>query len=97
MGILDRLYGRPVRYVCGNDQDVLVFARTLAGGGAIVMAANLNSEPMRSVRLRAPDAKSAYMLSQNGVWVPLDFARDGEWIDLPASLAFYEAKVFKVL
>lgn len=27
----------------------------------------------------------------------LDFSRDGEWLDLPESLAFYEAKVFRII
>jgi len=95
--LIDRLLGKPMRYICGNNQDVLVFARTSKDGGAVVMAANLNSEPIKYVRLRAPGAESVFVLSPEGVWRVLDFSRDGEWLDLPESLAFYEAKVFKII
>ena len=95
--LLDRLAGSPLQYICGNDQDVLVFASKCGGGGSVVIAANLNSEPIGTVRLRAPGAKSVSVLAPDGSWRALEFAHDGEWLSIPSSLAFYEAKIFKVL
>ena len=97
VGLLDRLVGSPLQYICGNDQDMLVFARKCGGGGSVVIAVNLNSEPVGTVRLRALGAKSVSVLASDGSWRALEFTRDGEWLSIPSSLAFYEAKVFKVL
>ena len=57
--------------------------------------ANLNSEPIRSVRLRVPSASSVSVLAPNGAWRPVEFTRDGEWVAIDEGLAFYQAKVFK--
>ena len=82
--------------MCGNDQDVLVLARARKGGGSIVLAANLNSEPIDVLRLRAPDATAVSVLGTDGTWCAVSFTRDGEWLSLSTGLAFYQAKVFKV-
>ncbi len=95
--LLDRLAGRPLPYVCGNDQDVLVLARTRKSGGSIVLAVNLNSEPIHTFRLRAPDVASVSVLGPDGAWRAVDFVREGEWISVKTGLAFYQAKVFKVV
>ena len=95
--LLDKLSGRPVPYVCGNDQDMLVFARKLKDGGSVVLTVNLNSEPIGELRLRAPGAKAISVLAPDGTWRTQKFSRDGEWLVVPSALAFYEAKVFKVL
>ena len=93
--LLDRLWGGPVPCVCGNDQDVLVLARRHKDGAAIVLAVNLNSEPIVEFRLRAPNAKSVSVLAPDGTWQAQKFSRDGEWLSIPSPLAFYEAKVFR--
>ena len=94
--LLDRLAGRPLPYVCGNDQDVLVLARARKGGGSIVLAANLNSEPIDVLRLRAPDATAVSVLGPDGTWCAVPFTRDGEWFSISTNLAFYQAKVFRI-
>ena len=94
--LLDRLAGRPLPYVCGNDQDVLVLARAQKGGGSIVLAANLNSEPIDAFRLRAPNATAVSVLGPDGMWRTVPFTRDGDWLSISTGLAFYQAKVFKV-
>ena len=91
--LLDRLAGGAMRFVCGNDQDVLVFARGMKDGGSAVLAVNLNSEPIRALRLRAPAAGGVNVLSRDGTWRPAKFVRDGEWVVIDEGLAFYEAKV----
>ena len=93
--MFDRLAGRPLEFVCGNDQDVLVMARRRADGGSNVFVANLNSEPIRSVRLRVPETASVSVLAPDGTWRPVEFARDGEWVAIGEGLAFYQAKVFR--
>ena len=95
--LLDRLCGGPLPFVCGNSQDVLVLARNRRDGGAAVMVVNLNSEPITSLRLRAPGAAEVSILSSGGTWESQNFSRDGEWIDIPVPIAFYEAKVFRIL
>ena len=95
--LLDKLSGGPVPYVCGNNQDVLMFVRRLKDGASVVLAVNLNSEPIVEFRLRAPNAKSLSVLAPDGTWRTQAFSRDGEWLVVPSALAFYEAKVFKVL
>ena len=95
--LLDRLAGRPLPYVCGNDQDVLVLARARKGGGSIVLAVNLNSEPIDAFRLRAQDATAVSVLSPEGTWRAVPFTRDGEWLSLPVGLAFYQGQVFKIM
>ena len=82
--------------MCGNDQDVLVLARARKDGGSLVLAVNLNSEPIHAFRLRAPDAAAVFVLAPGGTWRPVPFTRDGEWLSLSTSLAFYQAKVFKI-
>ena len=94
--VLDRLAGHPVPYVCGNDQDVLVLARARKGGGSIVLAVNLNSEPIGAFRLRAPGATAVSVLGPGGTWRDVRFTRDGEWISLSTNLVFYQANVFKI-
>ena len=95
--LLDRLVGRPLPYVCGNDQDVLILARARKGGGSIVLAVSLNSEPIDAFRLRAQDATAVSVLSPEGTWRAVPFTRDGEWLSLPVGLAFYQGQVFKIM
>ena len=95
VGLIDRLAGKPAPFVCGNAQDVLVLARSGGDGATRVLAVNLNSEPMKALRFRVPDAATASVLAPDGSWRPLKFSRDGEWLVLDHKLAFYEAAVLK--
>ena len=94
--LLDRLVGRPLPYVCGNDQDVLILARARKGGGSIVLAVNLNSEPINAFRLRAPDATAVSVLGPDGSWRAVPFTRAGDWLSISTELAFYQAKAFRI-
>ena len=94
--LLDRLFGGPLPYVCGNNQDVMVFARKQKDGSSVVLAVNLISEPIGEFRLRAPNAKSLSVLAPDGTWQMQKFSRDGDWLSIPLPIAFYETKVFKL-
>ena len=94
--LLDRLSGGPLPYVCGNNQDVMVFARKQKDGSSVVLAVNLNSEPIGEFRLRVPNAKSLSVLAPDGTWQMQKFSRDGDWLSIPLPIAFYETKVFKL-
>ena len=96
MGLLDRLNGGPMPFVCGNQQDVLVLAREDKGGSAAVFAVNLCSDPIRTIRLRAPNHSSAEILSPGGTWRKVPVRRDGEWLLIDVDIAFYEAKAFRL-
>ena len=95
VSLLDRLMCGQVRYVCGNDQDVLVLAREGKDGRGVVLAVNLNSEPIETLRFRAPGAASAEAMSPGGVWRPVRAHSSGEWLELDETLGFYEAKAFR--
>ncbi|MBR3222604.1 MAG: hypothetical protein IKF72_10280 [Kiritimatiellae bacterium] len=91
MNVLDRLNGAALPYVCGNDQDVLTLVRTRKGGGAAVLAANLNSEPIRALKVRVPSGDGeASVLAADGTWRKVQCVRDGEWLTVPVALGFYE-------
>ena len=96
LGLLDRLAGFPLPFVCGNDQDVLVLARARADGRTHVLAVNLNSEPIRALRIRVPGSTvaEASLLAPDGSWRKIHARRDGDWLELDATLDFYEAKTF---
>jgi hypothetical protein len=95
VSLIDRLMGEPVKYVCGNDQDVLVMAREGKDGRGVVLAVNLNSEPIETLRFRAPGAASAEVMSPGGVWRSVRTNVSGEWLELDETLGFYEAKAFR--
>ena len=73
-----------------------VLARARKGGGSIVLAVNLNSEPINAFRLRAPGATDVSVLGPDGTWHAVPFTSDGEWLSLSTDLAFCQARVFKV-
>jgi len=94
VGLLDRLCGERLRFVCGNDQDMLMLVRPQSDSRVFVLAVNLNTEPVRILRIRAPGVEAVSVLGAGGKWSPLDFQQDGEWIAVYEDLAFCEAKAF---
>lgn len=86
LNIVDRLSLEPFAF-CLNDQDVLVFERRKPDGTRLVLATNLNSEPIRNLRLRLPEG------SQIERMMP-----DGSWKDVASGIAvgFYETAVLRI-
>lgn len=92
---IDRLSGNTQTLVCGNDLDVLCASRRTADGARLVMAIDLNPDPVRRFRFRAGDVTKAEAMDAHGAWRPVAFTRDGVWTELDASGAFYEFKLFR--
>ena len=69
--------------------------RVASDGSHLVFAVNLNSEPIRRFRLRAPEGFRFEILSSNGNWRRVLSIRDGEYAVLDLPVAFYEDVVIK--
>ena len=97
MDILDRLCGKVAPYVCGNDQDVLMLVRRQKSGGVLVLAANLNSEPINELMVRVPSgADGVDVLKTDGTWDRRKCRRDGDWLNVPVEMGFYETAVLRI-
>ena len=92
---IDKLSGGDRLMTCGNLQDVLVSERVASDGSHLVFAVNLNSEPIKRFRLRAPEGFRFETLSCNGNWRHVLSCRDGEYAVLDLPVAFYEDVVIK--
>ena len=92
---LDRLSGGKPATVCGNDQHVLLAERAKADGTRLVMAVNLNSEPIRRLSLRIPEGRTVEVMSANGAWTRVEGEREGDFLLLPVPVGFYETVVVR--
>ncbi len=95
VSLVDRLTPGAKFAVCGNDQDVLTLERRAADGSRLVMAVNINAEPIRRFRFRIGDASRVERLMPDGGWDRVGFTRDGEWIELPVAGEFYGFRMFR--
>ena len=93
---LDRLAGGRFEAVCGNDQDVLVSERAKPDGTRIILAVNLNSDPISRLSLRLAGDPVVEALSADGKWRRAETSRCGEFVDFAMQLGFYEAGVVRV-
>ena len=94
---VDRLADGAGPTLCGNDQDVLLSERMRADGARLVLAVNLNSDPIERLSLRLPSGASVEALSADGRWRPVAGAAHGGFTDLDVPLGFYEAGVVRIL
>jgi len=92
---LDRLVGGRFEAICGNDQDVLVSERVKPDGTRLVLAVNLNSDPISRLSLRLAGNPVVEALSADGKWRRAETSRRGEFIDVVLPLGFYEAGVVR--
>ena len=93
---LDRLVGGRFEAVCGNDQDVLVSERVKLDGTRLVLAVNLNSDPISRLSLRMDGDPVVETLSADGKWLRSQPSRRGEFVDIALQLGFYEAGVVRI-
>ena len=96
---LAKLSGAPVRFASGLDQDLVVLVRRKANGAWIVLAENLNSDPVKRLRLAVPGA--AYRVERlmgDGSWAVLPSRVEKGFLtcDPGTPLAFYEAAMLRV-
>ena len=93
---IDRLSDGMTLAVCGNDQDVLLSERRGADGTRVILAVNLNSDPIAKLSLRLPPGSSVEALSADGTWRLVASVARGGFTDLDLPLGFYEAGVVRV-
>jgi hypothetical protein len=94
---LDRLSGHPT-FAAGHDQDMLVLVRRNARGEQIVLAENLNPDPIRHLSFRmASEPRKVQRLAGDGTWKTVNAQFDGGKLVCDTTLAFYEAAVLKLV
>ena len=96
IGLIDILQGSPVEDICGLNQDVMTLVRRGKDGSSLVLTVNLNSEPVRRLKLRSFGTKSVEILSPNGRFISVPFERDGEWITFECPIGYCQAAVMKL-
>ena len=97
LSALDRLAGRTT-FAAGHDQDMLVLVRRNAKGERIVLAENLNPDPIRQLSFRMAAApQKVQRLSGDGTWRTLNAQFDGGKLVCDTALAFYEAAVLRLV
>lgn len=94
--LLDTLNGSKVPFVAGHDQDVLVWARKKRDGAYLVMAENVNAEPIERLSLRVPEGAWKAELLSGGGWKEVSAVRKGEYLEMPVPIAFYATAVVRL-
>jgi hypothetical protein len=97
LAALDMLSGGKM-FACGHDQDMLVLVRRKVSGERIVLALNLNSDPVRQLSFRMSDNRQRVeRLAADGSWQPVSAKVDGVKLVCDMPLAFYEAAVLRLV
>ena len=96
LAVLDRLSGEKT-FASGHDQDILVLVRRKAAGEQIVLAENLNPEPIKQLSFRAsPLPRKVERLAGDGSWRTVTATFEDGKIACEVQLAFYEAVVLRI-
>lgn len=94
---LRRLNDAPLPVASGHDQDMLVLVRKKADGTRVVMAENINPDPVERLALNVADIPSSVeVLAGDGEWRPVKFSIEGNLLTCDVSVAFYEAVVLRL-
>ena len=97
LGMLAKLCGSKVPFVAAHDQDMLMLVRRKPDGARLLLAENLNPDPVRRLSFCAPDGDFAVeRLAGDGAWRPVRCERVGDDIACDVSLGFYEAVVLRL-
>ncbi|MBR4258228.1 MAG: hypothetical protein IKQ17_04290 [Kiritimatiellae bacterium] len=97
LAALDRLSGEKT-FASGHDQDMLTLVRRKAAGEQIVLAENLNPEPIRHLSFRmASEPRNVQRLEGDGTWRTVNAKFDGVKLVCDTTLAFYEAAVLRLV
>ena len=96
LAVLDRLSGEKT-FASGHDQDMLVLVRRKAAGEQIVLAENLNPEPIKKLSFRASSLpRKVERLAGDGSWRAVAATFEDGRIACEVPLAFYEAVVMRI-
>ena len=96
VSLLDMLNGSKLPFVAGHDQDVLVWVRKKNDGTFLVMAENVNAEPIERLALRVPEGKWKAELLSGGGWNEVSVVRNGEYLEMSVPVAFYATAVLRM-
>ena len=97
LAALDRLSGAKT-FASGHDQDMVVLVRRKSAGEQIVLAENLNPEPIRHLSFRmASEPRNVQRLEGDGTWRTVNAKFDGVKLVCDTTLAFYEAVVLRLV
>ena len=92
-----RLAGGPMPFASGLDQDLAVLVRHKADGAWIVLAENLNSDPVKRLRLASPcSALRVERLTGDGEWAEVASRVEDGYVVCDVPIAFYEAAVLRM-
>ena len=94
---VEKLSGETMRFASGLDQDLMVLVRRKAEGAWLVLVENLNSDPVKRLRLVAPcETFRVERLMSDGSWRTLESRNEDGFLTCNLPLAFYEAAVLRV-
>ena len=97
LAAIERLAGGPLAAVSAHDQDMLTLVRCAPDGSSLVLAENLNPDPVRELTLLVPPGEvRVERLMGDGAWKPVRARRDGRRLVCDVPLAFYEAAVLRM-
>lgn len=95
--MLDRVAGCPFDYVVANPQDVLAVAHRMADGSNLVVAFNLNYDPLRCVLIRAARRpKAVATMDRHGGWKQSVFEWKDGVLSVPAIVTPYDALLVRI-
>ena len=93
---LGKLGGQPP-FISGEEQDMMVLVRRRQDGGHLVLAENLNSDPVRRLSFISPlNVHGVERLMGDGSWRQVGFSQKDGRLSCDVQLAFYEAAVLRV-
>ena len=97
LSALGKLNGRPLPVVSGHDQDLLVLVRRRPDSSRIVLAENLNPDPVESLALNVAERPSTVeAIAGDGTWRKVDFSFEDGRLVCGVPVAFYEAVVLRL-
>ena len=97
LAAIERLVGGPLAAVSAHDQDMLTLVRRAPDGSRLVLAENLNPDPVRELTLLVPPGEvRVERLMGAGTWKSVRARRDGRRLVCAVTLAFYEAAVLRL-
>lgn len=98
LDVLDRLNDGMIPFAADHDQDFLMQAREMNDGSTVLLAANLNYDPVPELRIRIASKQipSVEILADDGTWIKTMVRRDGDVLVVPGELKCYGFRVLRI-